>query len=149
MYTTQVRTNQCLDEDMLSEYMDFLTKEQGIEACLLFFNYCMGLHSKFLFLSVLYHSYKNDFDEVNKFEIAQCLCKWALQFLVLSKREYLPRIFLLLSFGLRLFEQIRFRLIRKLGKQNILDFSEKPVLLFKANCTNFFIFENIAGFFMK
>ena len=75
MYTIQVRTNQCLDEDMLSEYMDFLTKEQGIEACLLFFNYCMGLHSKFLFLSVLYHSYKNDFDEVNKFKIAQWLCK--------------------------------------------------------------------------
>ena len=111
-----MRTNQCLDEDMLSEYMDFLTKEQGIEACLLFFNYCMGLHSKFLFLSVLYHSYKNDFDEVNKFETAQCLCKWALKFLVLSKREY---IFLLLSFGLRLFEWIRFRSIRKLSKQII------------------------------
>ena len=90
MYTTQVRTNQCLDEDMLSEYMDFLTKEQGIEACLLFFNYCMGLHSKFLFLSVLYHSYKSDFDEVSKFETAQCLCKYlqvgTVIFVIIQKR---------------------------------------------------------------
>ena len=65
----QIRTTQCLDEDMLSEYMEFLTKEQGIEACLLFYNYCMGLHSKFLFLSVLYHSYKNDFDEVTALKL--------------------------------------------------------------------------------
>ena len=64
-----------------------------------------------------------------------------------KEKSYLEYSNLLLSFGLRLFEWIRFRSIIKLGKKIILDFSEKPVLLFIANCFNFFVFNNIAGYF--
>ena len=55
---------QHFDEDKLEEYMDFLTEEKGIQECITFYNYAMALRSQFLSILVLYHSFKNELDEV-------------------------------------------------------------------------------------
>ena len=60
----QTDATQHFDEEKLQEYMDFLTEEKGIEACIEFYNYAMALRSQFLLILVLYHSYKNELDEV-------------------------------------------------------------------------------------
>ena len=55
---------QHFDEDKLEEYMDFLIEEKGIQECINFYNYAMALRSQFLSILVLYHSFKNELDEV-------------------------------------------------------------------------------------
>ena len=60
----QTDATQHFDEEKLSEYMTLLSKDQGIEECFQFFNYAMALKSQFLSVLVLYHSYKNNLDQV-------------------------------------------------------------------------------------
>ena len=55
---------QHFDEDKLEEYMDFLTEEKGIQECINFYNYVLALRSQFLSILVLYHSFKDEIDEV-------------------------------------------------------------------------------------
>ena len=55
---------QHFEEDKLEEYMDFLIEEKGIQECIDFYNYAMALRSQFLSILVLYHSSKDELDEV-------------------------------------------------------------------------------------
>ena len=65
-FFVEIKTDatQHFDEEKLSDYMTFLSKEQGIEECFQFFNYAMALKSQFLSVLVLYYSYKNDLEKV-------------------------------------------------------------------------------------
>ena len=55
---------QSFDEEEIQKYMDFLANENGVEACIDFYNYAMALKSQFLSILVLYNSFKNNLDEV-------------------------------------------------------------------------------------
>ena len=55
---------QHFDEDKLEDYMNFLIEEKGIQECIDFYNYAMALRSQFLSILVLYHSSKDELDEV-------------------------------------------------------------------------------------
>ena len=61
----QTDATQHFDLEKLCDYMKFLTEEQGIDECLQFFNYAMGLKCQFLSVLVFYHSYKDEQDQVN------------------------------------------------------------------------------------
>ena len=63
-FEIQNDATQHFDEDKLEEYMDFLTKKKGIQECITFYNYAMALQSQFLSILVLYHSFKNELEEV-------------------------------------------------------------------------------------
>ena len=60
----QCDATQYFDNEKIESYMDFLIEEQGIEECIEFYMYAMALRSQFLSILVLYHSFKNDLDEV-------------------------------------------------------------------------------------
>jgi hypothetical protein len=55
---------QGFDEEEMQKYMDFLANENGVKACIDFYNYDMALKSQFLTILVLYNSFKNNLDEV-------------------------------------------------------------------------------------
>ena len=58
------KVNKILDESMVANCMELFAKDQGLDACYLFFSHCLGLRVKILAIEILSLAYKQDYVKV-------------------------------------------------------------------------------------